>query len=100
MRVNRVVAIVLSLLVIGPASGGEPPSSSGAPQDRAGMAARVRAEFLHAWRAYERYAWGHDELRPLSKAARDWQAEPLLVTPVDALDTLILIGFADEANGS
>ena len=35
--------------------------------DRRVLAARVRAEFLHAWRGYERYAWGHDELRPLSK---------------------------------
>src|SRR4051812_14664148 len=30
----------------------------------AAMAAKVRAEFLHSWRAYEKYAWGHDELRP------------------------------------
>ncbi|MBO0696113.1 MAG: glycoside hydrolase family 47 protein, partial [Verrucomicrobia bacterium] len=35
------------------------------------MAARVRTEFLHAWNNYERHAWGHDALRPLSKTARD-----------------------------
>jgi hypothetical protein len=31
-------------------------------------AARVRAEFLHAWNGYKQYAWGHDELKPLRRA--------------------------------
>ncbi len=73
------------------------PAAAAAQANRREMAARVRAEFLHAWRGYERYAWGHDELRPLSKTARDWYGEPLYMTQVDALDTLILMGFADEA---
>lgn len=64
--------------------------------DRRALAARVRAEFLHAWRGYERYAWGHDELRPLSKTARDWYAEPLYMTQVDTLDTLFIMGFREE----
>jgi hypothetical protein len=34
------------------------------------MANRVREEFLHAWNAYKQYAWGHDELKPLSKSYR------------------------------
>ena len=61
------------------------------------LAARVRTEFLHAWNNYERYAWGHDALRPLSKAAHDWYGESLLMTPVDALDTLILMHLDAEA---
>ncbi len=28
------------------------------------LAERVRAELLFSWRAYEQYAWGHDELFP------------------------------------
>ena len=38
--------------------------------DRRELAGRVRAEFLHAWRGYERHAWGHDEprLRPAPRA--------------------------------
>ncbi|HKB78678.1 MAG TPA: glycoside hydrolase family 47 protein, partial [Thermoanaerobaculia bacterium] len=67
------------------------------PVDRAAMAARVRAEFLHAWHGYERYAWGHDELRPLSKSWVDWYGQPLLMTPVDALDTMLIMGLDDEA---
>jgi len=54
-------------------------------------AATVRAAFEHAWGAYEQYAWGHDEVRPLSKARRDWHDVSLLMTPVDAYDTMLLM---------
>jgi mannosidase alpha-like ER degradation enhancer 2 len=77
-----------------------PAASSPAPAipgDRAALAALVRAEMLHSWQGYGRYAWGHDELRPVSRTTRDWYAEPLLMTPVDALDTLLLMGLKDEA---
>ncbi|HEY0556485.1 MAG TPA: glycoside hydrolase family 47 protein [Thermoanaerobaculia bacterium] len=67
------------------------------PDDPPALAAEVRAEALRSWQAYERYAWGHDELRPLSKAPRDWYGEPLLMTPVDSLDTLLLLGLDAEA---
>ena len=58
---------------------------------------RVRAEFMHAWSAYKRYAWGHDELKPLSKSYADWYATPLLMTLVDSFDTLVLMGLTEEA---
>jgi len=61
------------------------------------VADRVRTEFLHAWNNYERYAWGHDALRPLSKTAHDRYGQSLLMTPVDALDTLILMHLDAEA---
>src|SRR5437667_5603424 len=64
------------------------------------LAAEVRAEFLHAWNGYKKYAWGHDDLKPLSKTYHDWYSEPLLMTPVDALDTMILMGLKDEAKGT
>ncbi|HEX3578112.1 MAG TPA: glycoside hydrolase family 47 protein [Thermoanaerobaculia bacterium] len=73
------------------------PMMFAAPVDRAAMAAKVRAEFLHSWNAYEQYAWGHDELRPLTKQPRDWYGQSLLMTPVDSLDTLVLMGFDAEA---
>jgi ER degradation enhancer, mannosidase alpha-like 2 len=62
------------------------------------LAEEVKGEFLHAWRGYREYAWGHDALRPLSRTARDWYGVPLLMTPVDALDTLILMGLKREAH--
>src|SRR5207248_6432969 len=34
---------------------------------------------------------------PLSKQPRDWYGESLLMTPVDSLDTLLLLGCKEEA---
>lgn len=64
------------------------------------LANQVRAEFLHAWNGYKKHAWGHDDLKPLSKSFHDWYAEPLLMTPVDALDTMILMDLKDEAKST
>jgi hypothetical protein len=65
--------------------------------EAARMATRVKGEFLHAWTGYRTYAWGHDALLPLSRGHRDWYAQSLLMTPVDALDTMLLMGLDDEA---
>ena len=92
----RPFAVAL-LLAVGCAAG-NPPRPSPEPVNRAELAARVRDELLFAWRSYERYAWGHDELRPVSKTPRDWYGEPLLMTPVDALDALLLLGLKGEAD--
>lgn len=61
------------------------------------MAGRVRDEFVHAWSGYSKFAWGHDELLPLSKKSRNWYAVPLCMTLVDALDSLIILGLDEEA---
>jgi len=66
--------------------------------ERAALAARVRDEFQFAWSRYKRIAWGHDELNPISRTAHDWYPPAVFdMTPVDALDTMTLMGFADEA---
>lgn len=31
----------------------------------------VKAAFLHAWEGYKMFAWGHDELKPVSKQPND-----------------------------
>ncbi|KAK4689123.1 hypothetical protein P7C73_g984, partial [Tremellales sp. Uapishka_1] len=55
----------------------------------------VRRGFAHAWQAYKTHAWGHDEVKPVSKVPSDpfnnWGA-----SIVDTLDTLLLMGFDDE----
>ncbi len=61
------------------------------------LAEQVRAEFLHAWNSYKQYAWGHDALKPLSKSYRDWYGVSLYMTPVDAFDTMILMGLDEQA---
>jgi mannosidase alpha-like ER degradation enhancer 2 len=65
--------------------------------DRAAHQADVKKEFLHAWNGYKKYAWNHDDLKPLSKTHHDWYKQPLLMTPVDSLDTMILMDLKDEA---
>src|SRR2546423_3674652 len=90
MRVLKAVAATLLVA----ASASLSPSQS---IDKPRLAAQVRTEFLHAWSGYKKYCWGHDDLKPLTKTCHDWYAEPLLMTPVDALDTMILMGFKDEA---
>src|SRR5436305_165648 len=99
LSTRTLVAALLLLLVpvLFPRPARAAPPAPSAPMDRAAMAARVRAEFLHAWRGYEQYAWGHDELKPVSKTTHDWHRESLLMTPVDALDTLLLMGRDAEA---
>src|SRR5208283_981340 len=66
-------------------------------KEKAEMAERVRREFLFAWNAYKQYAWGHDDLKPLSKGYHDWYGVSLYMTPVDSLDTMILMGLKDQA---
>ncbi|XP_029685469.1 mannosidase, alpha, class 1B, member 1b isoform X2 [Takifugu rubripes] len=51
-------------------------------QDSASRQEAVRDAFRHAWKGYKAFAWGHDELQPLSKSykfeeARRWVATEL-----------------------
>lgn len=69
-------------------------------EEKAKVADEVRQEFLHSWNAYKKYAWGHDMLRPVTKTHVDWYNVTLLMTPVDALDTMILMGLKDEADST
>jgi len=85
------ITILLVFLINAPIANSQPP-------DKQRLAAEVKSEFLHAWNGYKKYAWGHDDLRPLTKSFHDWYAQPLLMTPVDALDTMILMGLKDEAD--
>jgi mannosidase alpha-like ER degradation enhancer 2 len=91
MRILNCVIVVCLLVVASASVHGQPLVNQ---QQRAG---EVRAEFLHAWNGYKKYCWTHDDLKPLTKTCHDWYAEPLLMTPVDALDTMILMGLKDEA---
>lgn len=100
---SRISSLIGSAALLGAlalplsAIAGTPAAAPAAP-DRAAMAAQVKAEFLHAWDNYERYAWGHDELMPLSHKPHDWYGQSLLMTPVDSLDTLILMGLNKQAD--
>ena len=60
----------------------------------------MRGEFQRAWNGYKRFAWGKDELRPVSRTGRDWYAHTLYMTPVDALDTMMLMGLDEESRAT
>jgi len=67
------------------------------PRTAAQEAVLVREAFVHAWDGYVRYAWGHDELLPLTRGHRDWYPASLEMTPVDGFDTMLLMGLTREA---
>ncbi len=68
--------------------------------DKVKLAAEVREQFIHTWHGYEKYAWGHDGLRPLSDSCYDWYGTPFYITAVDGLDTMILMGLKQEADST
>ncbi len=84
----RILAVALATLLV---------SIPAVSQQTTVTADMVKTEFLHAWNAYKQYAWGHDALRPLSKSYRDWYSTPLVMTPVDAFDTMELMRLKKEA---
>lgn len=49
--------------------------------------------FRHAWKGYKDFAWGHDELKPLSKSYSEWFG--LGLTLIDALDTMWILGLKE-----
>ena len=50
--------------------------------------------FHHAWKAYKTYAWGKDELMPISKSSNKWFG--LGLTLVDSLDTMWIMNLKEE----
>ena len=53
----------------------------------------------HAWEGYAKYAWGSNELRPITKrghSAGIFGRRPMGATIVDALDTLYIMGMKKE----
>ena len=53
----------------------------------------VVAAFKHAWSAYKKHAWGHDELKPMTKTYEKWFG--LGLTLVDSLDTMYIMGLRE-----
>ena len=98
VRFALVAAILITTLTQASAQGIAAPSAPMTDSQKAALAVRVRQEFLHAWNNYHKYAWGHDALKPLSHQPFDWYSHSLLMTPVDGLDTMILMGLKPQAD--
>ncbi len=59
----------------------------------------VRAEFLHAWTCYTRYAFGSDQVQPLSKKPNNFffgGRRTVGLSIIEALDTLYVMGLDSE----
>lgn len=60
---------------------------------------KVKEMMKHAWDNYVTYAWGKNELRPVSKRGHTgsiFGSQPLGATILDSIDTLYLMGMNDE----
>ncbi|XP_072387940.1 mannosyl-oligosaccharide 1,2-alpha-mannosidase IA-like isoform X1 [Diabrotica undecimpunctata] len=60
---------------------------------------KVKEMMKHGWDNYVRYAWGKNELKPISKrghSASIFGSMPLGATILDSLDTLYIMGMKDE----
>lgn len=55
----------------------------------------VRTAFFHAWNSYKKYAYGNDELRPLTKSSSETLCN-MSLTMIDSLDTLFLMGYFED----
>ena len=82
---------------VGPTDPGKPFVSRVGPPDP-WKAREIRAEFLHAWKGYQRHAWGHDELLPVSGGFREFFSDRYSVglSIIEALDTHYVMELDDE----
>eukprot|EP01087_Luapelamoeba_hula_P012843 TRINITY_DN3627_c0_g1_i2.p1 TRINITY_DN3627_c0_g1~~TRINITY_DN3627_c0_g1_i2.p1 ORF type:complete len:576 (-),score=76.37 TRINITY_DN3627_c0_g1_i2:85-1812(-) len=57
----------------------------------------ITKEFLHCWDSYKKYAWGKDELNPLSidkNPGKEWLG--LGITILDSLSTMYIMGLEEQ----
>ena len=62
------------------------------------IAGQVRDEFLHAWNGYKQFAWGFDEVKPVSGMPSDFfiPGHSFGLSIIEALDTLYVMELDDE----
>ncbi|KAE9550438.1 hypothetical protein FO519_006353 [Halicephalobus sp. NKZ332] len=48
----------------------------------------------HAWNGYKKFAWGKDQLMPITGKSQEWMGCGLTI--IDALDTLVVMGLDEE----
>ena len=61
-------------------------------------AGEIREEFLHAWNGYTQFAWGADEVLPLSGKPKNFFVpnHSFGLSIIEAMDTLYVMGLDDE----
>lgn len=73
------------------------PSKQGVPTAKA-IAQEVRQEFLHAWNGYKQFAWGADEVLPVSGKPKNFFVpdHSFGLSIIEAMDTLYVMELDDE----
>ena len=98
MKVSSRALLIAFSVVVGLCLGGvisTKPELPSMPVSNEGRRAKVKEMFLHAWGGYKKYAWGHDEFKPVSEVPSDvWGGWG--ITLVDTLDTLVIMNLQDE----
>lgn len=56
----------------------------------------VKEAFKRSWAGYEKYAWGKDVYKPLSKTGENMGPKPLGWIIIDSLDTLKIMGLDSQ----
>ncbi|XP_020837458.1 endoplasmic reticulum mannosyl-oligosaccharide 1,2-alpha-mannosidase isoform X2 [Phascolarctos cinereus] len=96
--------------VIEPDQGTEPPSNKIQDPGHRSSTAEIKSQkkpvlinerqkavieaFRHAWKGYKKFAWGRDELKPLTHSFNEWFG--LGLTIIDALDTMWILDLKEE----
>ncbi|EDW84347.1 uncharacterized protein Dwil_GK18972 [Drosophila willistoni] len=60
---------------------------------------KIKEMMLHAWKNYEKFAWGSNELRPIARRVHSggvFGAHKLGATIVESLDTLYIMGLEEQ----
>ncbi|MBC5816233.1 MAG: glycoside hydrolase family 47 protein, partial [Candidatus Eremiobacteraeota bacterium] len=62
------------------------------------VAREVRDEFLHAWNGYKQFAWGADELKPVSGTSSNFfiESHSFGLSIIEAMDTLYVMELDRE----
>lgn len=65
-------------------------------------ATQIRDEFLHCWNGYKKFAWGHDQVNPVSGTYNEFfvDGHPIGLSMIEALDTLYVMELDDELSAS
>ncbi|TVR70155.1 MAG: glycoside hydrolase family 47 protein [Marinilabiliales bacterium] len=92
IKLKELITLLLTVIIIYGCNSPER-DKTGTPM----LAEDVKNETIRAWQAYTTYAWGHDELLPLSRGYNNWYDEPMYISLIDAYSTLKIMGFEDES---
>lgn len=70
------------------------------PNNDAERAKAIKEAMLHSWRNYKRYAFGSDEIRPVTRDILNWVPGGIAMTMIDSLDTLLIMDLREEFDQS